>query len=590
MKYRFSTLLPSRRTLTDAAKKLCCGAALGAIVFLLLYGFSTLDPTYDDWIRRGYVEEDIIQHYAAWQFFRNAGWQFPLTWLDNAAAPLGTAAAWADPLPWAALFFKLLSPVLPQTFQYFGIVSLLHFMLQGGFAWLLIDLFDRRLGICLPGTLLFCLWPVFLERVFRHTALSAQWLVLWMLYLYFTGRKTERLPALGWLILFGLIPGIHAYFLPMALGMLCASALEYFIRTRCFWRPAGLAALCMGTALCCARALGVIMPNTPTGGGGYGTYSMNLNALFNPSSMDLYVSGEKLDWSVFLPLLPQNQRQYDGFNYLGLGVLLALGALLVYVAIRLLFCRDRKARLTAAGSFLLSHIGLLIACFVFTVFAVSHTVYWNDVLLFPPLPLPERFQNILGSFRASGRIFWPVGYLLALCCIVSISRLFPAGGRRGKAAVLALCCLLAVQLVDLGGVLQYKAAYFRTDAPFAETEFTSEKAQQLFAGTDELLCMSNSTFDYRLAEGIIRANPDIQTDIVFFARGNFGETYLRYGDNYARLTSGEAIDENALYVTGDAIVLDEVLATVNDNIAVWKIGSFYFFGVATEDRPAPDFT
>lgn len=590
MKHSFLTLLPSRQKQRQTLLKFCGGALLGALVFLLLYGPSTLNCSYDSWIRQGYVEEDIIQHYAAWQFYRNASWQFPLTWLDNAAVPLGAAAAWADPLPWAALFFKLLSPLLPPTFQYFGLITFLHFVLQGGFAWLLIDLIDQRYGICISGTLLFCLWPTFLERCFRHVALSAHWLILWMLYLYISGRRRQALPAISWVLLFGLIPGIHAYFLPMAFGLLCASALEYVIRQRNFWKPCGLVALCMAVALCCARSLGVIMPHSSGGvSGDYGSFSMNLNALFNPSSMDLYTDSGKLDWSLALPLLPQNRRQYDGFNYLGFGVLLALTVLLFFGAVRLLSGRTPH-RLAAVGRFLWSHIGLLIACTAFTVFAVTHTVYWNDHLLFQPPVLPQSLQGILDIFRASGRMFWPVGYLLALCCITAFSRLFPANGPyRKPLAILAVSTLLLIQLADMSGLLLHKAAHFRRDDLPTQTIFTSEKAQQLFAGTDTLCCMGN-LFDYHLAEGVIHANPSIQTDLVFFARGNFNETFQRHADNYAYIVSGQPIDENALYAASERSVCEEVLAAADENVVAWQIGRFYFFGIATEDRPLPDFT
>ena len=40
------------------------GAAAGMVVFFLLYGTSTLHPTYDAWILNGYDEWDIQQHYA----------------------------------------------------------------------------------------------------------------------------------------------------------------------------------------------------------------------------------------------------------------------------------------------------------------------------------------------------------------------------------------------------------------------------------------------------------------------------------------------------------------------------------------------
>ena len=140
------------------------------------------------------------------------------------------------------------------------------------------------------------------RRFITDSILNNALYILMLAFCIYTAIQRPNFLSAG--SLGNLIVQVAAY-LPMALGMLCASALEYFIRTRRFWRPAGLAALCMGTALCCARALGVIMPNSGSISRDYGTFSMNLNALFNPRSMDLYVPGEKLDWSVFLPLLPQ---------------------------------------------------------------------------------------------------------------------------------------------------------------------------------------------------------------------------------------------------------------------------------------------
>ena len=51
---------------------------------------------------------------------------------------------------------------------------------------------------------------------------------------------------------------------------------------------------------------------------------MNLNALINPSSRGGYT------WSRLLPQQPQATGQYDGFNYLGLGVLILVAVALLY--------------------------------------------------------------------------------------------------------------------------------------------------------------------------------------------------------------------------------------------------------------------
>ena len=107
------------------------GAAAGMVVFFLLYGTSTLHPTYDAWILNGYDEWDIQQHYAGWVLFRNSHWAFPLGLADTIAAPDGTVISFTDSIPWVSIFFKALRGVLPSTFQWFGWYTLFCFAMQG---------------------------------------------------------------------------------------------------------------------------------------------------------------------------------------------------------------------------------------------------------------------------------------------------------------------------------------------------------------------------------------------------------------------------------------------------------------------------
>lgn len=107
------------------------GAAAGMVVFFLLYGTSTLHPTYDAWILNGYDEWDIQQHYAGWVLFRNSHWAFPLGLADTIAAPDGTVISFTDSIPWVSIFFKALRGVMPSTFQWFGWYTLFCFAMQG---------------------------------------------------------------------------------------------------------------------------------------------------------------------------------------------------------------------------------------------------------------------------------------------------------------------------------------------------------------------------------------------------------------------------------------------------------------------------
>lgn len=113
------------------------GGLLGVLAFLLIYGISPLDFTNDTFCRGGYVEKDIQQHYAGWLFYRQSDLRFPFCVTQNLNYPDGLSVAYTDSIPLFAAFFRLLSPILPDTFQYFGLFTLLCFFLQGAFGALL---------------------------------------------------------------------------------------------------------------------------------------------------------------------------------------------------------------------------------------------------------------------------------------------------------------------------------------------------------------------------------------------------------------------------------------------------------------------
>ena len=64
------------------------GALLGVLVFVLVFGVSTLDVTNDAFCRGGYIEKDIQQHYAGWLFYRSSAPGWPLGVTQAVKAPL----------------------------------------------------------------------------------------------------------------------------------------------------------------------------------------------------------------------------------------------------------------------------------------------------------------------------------------------------------------------------------------------------------------------------------------------------------------------------------------------------------------------
>jgi len=317
------------------------GAAAGMVVFFLLYGTSTLHPTYDAWILNGYDEWDIQQHYAGWVLFRNSHWAFPLGLADTIAAPDGTVISFTDSIPWVSIFFKALRGVLPSTFQWFGWYTLFCFAMQGAAGALLCARGQAKTGagalaFSTLGGLLFVMLPTLWERAFRHTALASQWLFLLALYAFLEYRQnlhsgTAKFPWAMPVLAF-LAVGIHPYFLPLVMMCALLAAVELGRQKKAWGRAAlqfaaSLAAAAVGGVLC-----GAIGSGTGASRSGYGDYSMNLNALINPTSRGGYT------WSRLYQVMPQQPGQYDGFNYLGLGVLALITAALLFSLRRAVRC------------------------------------------------------------------------------------------------------------------------------------------------------------------------------------------------------------------------------------------------------------
>ena len=99
------------------------------LIFGLMYGFKVLNPTNINWIFAGYG--DLIQHYVGWEAFRVADWSFPLGLTNVVSYPLDISVIYTDSVPLLAIFFKLISFMLPKSFQYMGLYGLLCFILQG---------------------------------------------------------------------------------------------------------------------------------------------------------------------------------------------------------------------------------------------------------------------------------------------------------------------------------------------------------------------------------------------------------------------------------------------------------------------------
>jgi hypothetical protein len=153
---------------------------------------------------------------------------------------------------------------------------------------------------------------------------------------------------------------------------------------------------------------------------------MPLDALWNPSNSS---------YSTLMPATEQRlRRAFEGFQYLGVGLLLLVVAM--PFALRLFPPADthpsvhrRLLWLVPAGA-------------VLTLLAISHEVDWAGRTLFT-IPVPHAVISSLDPLRASGRLFWPVAYVLVFAAVLAAFRL------PRRRAVQLLGAALVLQLADL---------------------------------------------------------------------------------------------------------------------------------------------
>lgn len=502
-----------------------CGAVIGICAFLCIHTGASLDVTNDAWIHGGYVEMDVMQHYAGWLFYRNAPLEFPLGFASTMLTPNGTTLTNTDSIPLVAILCGLVRDWLPTVFQYFGWYTMLCYALQGVAAALLLDLFlDSFLNILL-GCGFFVISPILMERVFRHTALGSQYLILFALYLYFLNKKQGHQYRVGFVVLCALAMAIHPYFVPMLLAILFADLLEHVFTARQWKRDVLFLCGCIAAVMATGWVIGAFSQISSTDmAAGYGFFGMNINALFNPRSINF---GR---WSAIIPPLAQNFGNYDSFQYMGVGVL-ALG---VAGAIWRVSTFSKKR----AVAFLKRYCGLLFCCFCLTVFAVSNQVSFFDHTLLD-ISLPAWLQSLCDTFRASGRMFWPVNYLLLLS-------IFVFWARRKRLGTLALCGALALQCFDLSPAIQQKRAYF---APTTTHEsYLSGELWDTLAGRYEHVFSMDTQLLYPYAVALWCAENNTTSNDLFTSRYEIAPHHAAIADTLSDMQQG-VYDQDTLYVT-----------------------------------------
>ena len=388
---------------------------------------------------------DAAQHAIAQRYLIADAWRWPPTLaanLDTQQGGLNTA--FADSIPALALLLKAIRPLLPEGFHGVGLFYGLAWLLQPVAAvFALRSAGERRLLPALGIALAASAMPAWIGR-FGHAALCGHFLLLLGLGVYL---RLIRAPSLRlWagavgLQLLALL--VHPYLALMTLALLAAVPATRLLRGQSPFGAAAGVGVAVAAVLLVMAGFGYL---GAAGDGGFGMFAMNLLSPVWPAGSGLI----GLPWSP--QLYATGHVGWEGYNWLGRGLLLGLGAAVA-------------ARPAEALAMARRHAGLGLVLLTLMALAVSHRVGFGGRIVLDLGPVP----GALEQFRASGRFFWPVGYALLLGTMLLLARRAP------------VLCLVAglIQFADAAPLRAAIAGWagqrapWTVDAPALRAEFAS---------------------------------------------------------------------------------------------------------------------
>jgi hypothetical protein len=399
----------------------------------------------------------------------------------------GSGVALTDSLPFFAFIFKPLTFWFSQPFQYFGIWVLTCFVLQAIFAWKLLTIWVKQWEHVVLGTYFFCFAPIFIDRLTVHLALAGHWVLLAGLYLLFSPKSKFK----HWIVLAVVSMLVQPYLAIICAALFFAWMLIAVVKTRAIFQFGRRMCIFIGVLFISGWSSGLFIFGLGSAqAAGFGTYSANVLAWVDPG----FTWYEKALWSRYVPDQWQNAGQYEGMNYLGSGVLLlafvALGHQLIkgtwksrgaQVAIILSFVsafgrsgstqRDLVFLLGVLSAVVFSALSkqfslnkstTVIYTLVFTsliLVAFTYQIFIGDFLI-ANFTVPKSINNLLSVVRTSGRMLWPVTYLLIGILIVLTSRNLK---RIYASGLIAL--MLCVQVYESVGAVGVTKSMFTRSGP-----------------------------------------------------------------------------------------------------------------------------
>jgi hypothetical protein len=282
------------------------------------------------------------------------------------------------------------------------------------------------------STIILFLSPLFFQRL-GHATLSSHWIVLACLWNYLEVENKNRLKIQTGINVMAALT--NPYFCVISVVMTFAViarevmgesrlTIKYIFKFICYQ---------IGIIIGIWAIMGyfaINQKNLIETGNNLGLFSANLNSFWNPIFDTSYLLN---------PVKTHHFEQYEGYGYLGFGVLFTL------ISIPVLLLNNKGLR-SELGRHVVSPIFLpyIIACFLLFLYALSQKITFFDTVA---IEFKDNYfiKNYLSIFRSSGRFVWVIGYSASIFALYCIHKTFHSNTKK----IVAFSVVLFLQSIDM---------------------------------------------------------------------------------------------------------------------------------------------
>ena len=402
---------------------------ISIISWIYLLGFDYIYPTNVSWLNSG----DLSTYQLGWEYFRNDKWRFPIGLNPNYGIYSDSNIIYSDSIPLLAIIFKLFNFLLPEKFQYFSIWIFLCIYLQIFFSFKIIFIGTGHKFFSLIGSLFFLTASIFIHRSGIHLSLLGQWLILCGIYIEISENNKKYFFRLI-TILLSLV--IHFYFFLMLLIIIFSQDLyKVVIKKKYNLNIIKEFTLIIILSLVLMYVIGYFSIKLDDGlGWGYGYYNFNLNSFINPSGQN---NNGTFSWSNLLMKQNYQNKEIEGFSYLG------ISGIIFFIIFSINFFKKKY-------KIFFQNLNWVIIIVPFLIISISNNINFGDLNIFS-IDLNKFVYAFFSIFRASGRMIWPIYYIIFIVGIIFTFKYFKSK------SIYVLLILLIIQIGDTySGIKNYK--------------------------------------------------------------------------------------------------------------------------------------